>query len=182
MAAPRRSSGLELVGYDYFAQRLGVKVKTIQIYAKANDPALRVDGFPQPHLIIEGRPYFRRADADQFIDHRISTAKLSQGRLDAASAAAPRVFLESELLDPDLVGYDYFAEQLKVQRKTVHMYATMKSGSAHMPDFPKPVAFIPIRGGHPSPRFRRADADRFIAERIHKAQSKKGRLNATAAG
>lgn len=154
----------QVVAYDYFAERLGVKLKTIQIYAKATDPALQAEGFPDPEIVIGGVPYFDRALADKFIDDRIEAGRGRQGRMNAHmrldnSALAARVWNLSELTDPDLVGYDYFAAGLDVKVETIRNNIRTTDG------FPEAVEYVRGRGGHPSPRYRRADADAFITAR-----------------
>lgn len=167
MAEPEQSDP-EMVDYDYFAAGLNVRLGTIQIYAKANDPALRVDSFPKPHLTIGGVPYFLRSDADEFISRRQATARLSSQRKNTPAVTAPKIYTKSELTDPDLVDYPYFAEKLGVKLTTVRIYATSSSPTNKAANFPEPVSYRRARGGHLSPLFQKAAADAFIQERRSK--------------
>ncbi|MGO1627498.1 MAG: hypothetical protein ACTHX2_01680 [Microbacterium sp.] len=175
----------ELVAYDYFAERLQVKLRTVRYYAAANSPDRRTENFPEPALTVGGVPYFDRAAADAFIDQRLSETARTLGRIpngahrENTSAENARIYTRAELTDTSLVGYDYFAEHLNVKLSTVHIYATAKSAPQRKPGFPEPVTHLPGRGGHPSPRFRKQDADRFIRERIAQATDRKGRLKAS---
>lgn len=158
------SADTNVVAYDYFAERLGVELKTVQIYAKANDPKLRVEGFPQPTITIGGVPYFDQEEADTFIDNRIEEGRGRKGRMNAHlrldnSALKARVWRFSELTSSDLVGYDYFAAGLDVKVESVRDNIRTVDG------FPQPADHVRGRGGHPSPRFRREDADAFITAR-----------------
>lgn len=153
-----------VVAYDYFAERLGVELKTVQIYAKASDPKLRVEGFPQPVITVGGVPYFDQEKVDTFIDTRIEEGRGRNGRMNAHlrldnSALKARVWKLSELTSSDLVGYDYFAAGLDVKVETVRNYIRTVEG------FPEPADYVRGRGGHNSPRYRRSDADAFIAAR-----------------
>lgn len=179
------ATDLELVTYDYFAERLRIKLKTVQVYATSTDPEYRREDFPRPEIVVGGVPYFRRDDADRFISGILTAPARPRGRaanavrLGDTTAVTSRIYTLGELTSPDLVGYDYFAEQLDLDVKTIRIYATSKSKSNRVTDFPAPAGSVRGRGGHPSPRFRKGDADKFIAGRRAKAQARRSRSAAT---
>lgn len=76
--------------------------------------------------------------------------------------------------DVELVGYDYFAEQLSVGLRTIYAYASEKNAQ-RLEDFPRPVT--PPK--HRQPLFRRDQADEFIARRKAGSPTRKGRVKPT---
>lgn len=73
--------------------------------------------------------------------------------------------------DLDLVGYDYFAEQLGIRLGTVYSYASEKH-ALRLEYFPRPIT----PKGHRSPLFLKSDADAFIRLRQQGSTTGKGRV------
>jgi len=89
---------VELVGYDYFAEKLNVQQRTIRAYA-AGTKAARLDYFPKPATPRGYRqPLFLKADADQFIAERRgrSGAAYGRGRLKPAALTKKQRAARSE--------------------------------------------------------------------------------------
>jgi len=162
---------VELVRYDYIAKALHLRVKSVKVYAATKSDNPRNLLFPKPHVVVGVIPYFRLEDANRYIEEMRAAfdGELKRGRPANSSRPAddeawqdlkPRIYLLSELsTDGDLVGYEYFAEGLGVKVTTIRNRTRTSAG------FPAPVAHVPGRGEHPTPRFSRQDADAFIQSR-----------------
>lgn len=150
----------ELVGYDYFAERMGILVQSVRVGASRPN---RWPGFPKPATPPKDRsPKFRKSEADTFIDEHLQRRGERRGRERTKGWGEPKVKPKRPLrplrLDlSDLVGYAYFAEQLRVKDiKRIYKLASPNS-LQHDPRFPRPVTPPSDR----SPKFRRADADAY---------------------
>lgn len=75
-----------------------------------------------------------------------------------------------QIADVELVGYDYFAEELNVQVRTIRAYAA-GTKAARLDYFPKPAT----PPGHRQPLFLKTDADEFIAARRGRSGAAYGR-------
>ena len=79
---------VELVGYDYFAQELGVQLRTLYAYASEKN-AQRLDDFPKP-VTPKGhrQPLFTKADADAFLERRRAGSPTGKGRVRPAALSS----------------------------------------------------------------------------------------------
>lgn len=163
---------VELVRYDYFAKALHLQVKSVKVYAATKSDNPRNLLFPKPWIVVGAIPYFRLEDANRYIEEMralFDDGELKRGRPansirpaddETGKKLRPRIYLLSELsTDGDQVGYEYFAEGLGVK------VTTIRNRTRNAPGFPSPVAHVPGRGEHPTPRFSRKDADAFIQSR-----------------
>ena len=76
---------LGLVGYDYFAQELNVRLSTIRTYANGTEKQRLVD-FPLPVTGPNSRqPLFRKDAADTFISNRRAGSATGKGRVKPAA-------------------------------------------------------------------------------------------------
>lgn len=77
------SNAQDLVGREYFAEKLGVDLVTINVYAAKAAPHY-LDDFPDPVTPRSHRkPQYRRQDADKFIANRLKRSAGNRGRLRA---------------------------------------------------------------------------------------------------
>ena len=73
------------VGRDYFADRLGVSLDTVNLYA-ADDGGQALEYFPHPITPASHRtPLYRRSEADAFIERRVKESRGLRGRLRAVA-------------------------------------------------------------------------------------------------
>lgn len=85
----------DLVGREYFAERLGVAVSAVNDYAAAAGKQGLV-GFPRPVTPRSHRtPLYRRAAADQFIERRLRESVDKRGRLRALAVTDEAKAIES---------------------------------------------------------------------------------------
>lgn len=145
----------KLVGYEYFAAGLGLKVETIRIYRS------RQTNFPAPVNPGQRSPLFDQAAADRYIAGRLK------------GAAIPR----SEMPEPlrvdlsDLVDFAYIASELQISVATAYKYGTPGTPQ-HIAGFPTPVTSESFR----TTLFKRTEVDAFIARRRAAGATEKGRL------
>lgn len=161
-------SARELVGYDYIAAGLGVKIETAQIYALKRN-AKRFPDYPRRVNPGQRSPLFRRTDADRFIANHPPRPR------DGADTTNHRDVETIRLNLDNAVDYAYIAERLNISKKTAYVYGTPTS-TRRLPGFPTPIT--PPRAR--TPLFDKSAVDKYIRDRIDNARSARGRVRAAA--
>lgn len=148
----------KLVGYDYLAAGLGLKIETIRIYRS------RHTNFPAPVNPGQRSPLFDQAAADRYIAGRLKGAEIPKSEMPEP--------LRADL--SALVDFAYIASELQISVATAYKYGTPGTPQ-HIAGFPTPVTAHSFR----TTLFNRTEVDAFIARRRAAGATEKGRLRVT---